>query len=219
MPRCPTLTALLCASLVPALAGAQAPAPRGGGAGPQDRRDARAIEERVSDLRERVFRSKSRLTSLQELVLGGDPAAGSRVVLVHRNEMGSGFYLESATYLLDGAPIYTKVDVDGDLERREEIEIFDGRIPPGSHRLAVQLVYRGNARGLFTYVSDYRFKVQSSYAFQAEAGSVSTIRAVGHERGGLTAELQDRPSIRYDVDVEREEPARPAAPAAGGARP
>jgi hypothetical protein len=168
----------------------------------------RSLEERVSDLKEKIFRTKARLMNLQEMVIGGDITTGSKAVLVHRNEMGSSFYLESVSYALDGAPIYNKVDVGGDLEKREELEIFNGRIVPGNHQIAVQLTYRGHGHGLFTYLEGYKFKVQSSYTFTAEPGKVNTIKVVGFEKGGLTAELKDRPAIRYDIDVKREE-ARP----------
>jgi hypothetical protein len=166
----------------------------------------RTLEERVSDLKEKIFRTKARLMNLQEMVIGGDVTSGSKAVLLHRNEMGSSFYLESASYALDGAPIYSKVDVDGDLEKRAEFEIFNGRVVPGSHQIAVQLIYRGNGHGLFSYLEGYKFKVQSSYTFNAEPGKVNTVKVVGFERGGLTAELKDRPAVRYDVDVQREAP-------------
>jgi hypothetical protein len=183
------------------------------GAEEQNELKVRTLEERVSDLKEKIFRTKARLMNLQEMVIGGDITTGSKAVLVHRNEMGSSFYLESAAYALDGAPIYTKVDVDGDLEKREEFEIFNGRIVPGNHQISVQLVYRGHGYGLFSYLEGYKFKVQSSYTFNAEPGKVNTIKVVGFEKGGLTAELKDRPAVRYDVDVQREENARRTAPA------
>jgi hypothetical protein len=170
----------------------------------------RALEERVSDLKEKIFRTKARLMNLQEMVIGGDITTGSKAVLVHRNEMGSSFYLESVSYALDGAPIYSKVDVDGDLEKRAEFEIFNGRIVPGNHQLAVQFTYRGHGYGLFSYLQGYKFKVQSSYTFNAEPGKVSTIKVVGFEKGGLTAELKDRPAIRYDLAVVRDEAKRAA---------
>jgi hypothetical protein len=173
----------------------------------------RTLEERVSDLKEKIFRTKARLMNLQEMVIGGDITTGSKAVLVHRNEMGSSFYLESVAYALDGAPIYTKVDVDGDLEKRGEFEIFNGRVVPGNHQIAVQLTYRGHGYGLFSYLQGYKFKVQSSYTFSADPGKVNTIKVVGFEKGGITAELKDRPAIRYDVDVQREEARRAPTPA------
>jgi hypothetical protein len=221
--------AVLCL-LLPRLALAQAGAPpstpapaaappaTGPAAQPAEDRDelkVRSLEERVSDLKDKIYRTKARLMNLQEMVIGGDITTGAKAVLVHRNEMGNSFYLESVAYALDGAPIYTKADVDGDLDKREEFEVFNGRIVPGNHQISVQLVYRGHGYGLFSYLEGYKFKVQSSYTFNAEPGKVNTIKVVGFEKGGLTAELKDRPAVRYDVDVQREENARRGtAPAA-----
>lgn len=208
---------LLLVVLLPALAAAQAPAQAAptapAAASPQNAEEqndlkVRTLEERVSDLKEKIFRTKARLMNLQEMVIGGDITTGAKAVLVHRNEMGSSFYLESVAYALDGAPVYSKADQDGDLEKREEFEVFNGRIVPGNHQLSVQLVYRGHGFGLFSYLEGYRFKVQSSYTFNAEPGKALTIKVVGFEKGGLTAELKDRPAVRYDVDVQREEPAK-----------
>jgi hypothetical protein len=179
----------------------------------------RTLEERVSDLKEKVFRTKARLLNLQEMVIGGDITTGAKAVLVHRNEMGSSFYLESVTYALDGAPIYTKVDVEGDLDKRDEFEIFNGRIVPGNHQLAVQMVFRGHGFGLFSYLQEYKFKTQSAYTIDAEPGKVITVKVISYEKGGFTSELKDRPAIKYEQEVLKEEPvARRPGPAAEGAK-
>ncbi len=184
----------------------------------------RTLDEQVVDLKEKVFRSKARLLLLQETVLGGDLSTGSRAVLYHRNEMGSSFVLESVAYALDGAPIFTRTDTDGDLARQEELEIFNGRIVPGQHQIAVRLVYRGHGFGVFSYLEGYRFKVQSSYTFNAEPGKVTSVRVVGFEKGGLTTDLQDRPAVRYDLESTRDTPRKPVSsdappPAASPASP
>jgi hypothetical protein len=217
-----TLLAALCVAILPGLGLAQqspAPAAADPAKPAQSAEEAnelkvRSLEERVSDLKEKVFRTKARLMNLQEMVIGGDATTGSKAVLVHRNEMGSSFYLESVSYALDGAPIYSKVDVEGDLEKRDEFEVFNGRVVPGNHQVSVALVYRGHGYGVFSYLEGYKFKVQSSYTFNAEPGKVNTIKVVGFEKGGLTAELKDRPAVRYDVDVQREEARRATSPAA-----
>jgi hypothetical protein len=166
----------------------------------------KTLEEQVVDLKEKIYRSKARLLLLQETVLGGDLSTGARAVLFHKNEMGSSFVLESVAYALDGAPIFTKVNEEGSLEKLEEFEIFNGRIVPGQHQVAVRLVYRGNGYGVFSYLEGYKFKVQSSYTFNAEAGKVTTVRIVGFEKGGLTTDLKDRPAVRYDIEVSRDTP-------------
>lgn len=179
----------------------------------------KTLEEQVVDLKEKIYRSKARLLLLQETVLGGDLSTGSRAVLVHRNEMGSSFVLESVAYALDGAPIFTQADKSGELEKREEFEIFNGRIVPGQHQIAVRLVYRGHGYGVFSYLEGYQFKVQSSFTFNAEPGKVSTIKVVGYEKGGLSTDLKDRPAIRYDMEVSKDTGPKPTAAAAGAAQP
>jgi hypothetical protein len=179
----------------------------------------RTLEERVSDLKEKVFRTKARLMNLQEMVIGGDITTGAKAVIIHRNQMGSSFYLESVTYALDGAPVYTKADLDGDLDKREEFEVFNGRIVPGNHQLAVQMVFRGYGFGFFSYLQDYKFKTQSAYTINAEPGKVITLKVIGYEKGGLTTELKDRPTIKYEQEIQKEESgARQAGPATEGAR-
>jgi hypothetical protein len=177
----------------------------------------KTLEEQVADLKEKIYRSKARLLLLQETVLGGDISTGARAVLFHKNEMGSSFVLESVAYALDGAPIFTKADLNGDLDKREEFEIFNGRIVPGQHQVAVRLVYRGNGYGVFSYLEGYKFKVQSSYTFNAEGGKVTTVRVVGFEKGGLTTDLKDRPAVRYDIAVSRDAGGNKASPDAARA--
>jgi hypothetical protein len=175
----------------------------------------RTLEEQVTDLKERVFRTKARLLLLQETVLGGDLSVGARAVLMHRNEMGGSFILESVAYALDGAPIFTKSDVSGDLSKRQQFEIFNGRIVPGQHQVAVKLAYRGHGFGVFSYLEGYKFRVQSSYTFTAEPGRVTELKVVGFERGGITSDLKDKPAVRYDIAVTRDtskpNPAPPSA--------
>jgi hypothetical protein len=198
------------APAAPAPKAPAAPAAAGQTADEQADLKAKTLEERVNDLKEKIFRTKARLMNLQEMVIGGDITAGAKAVLLHRNEMGSSFMLESAAYALDGAPIYTKVDQEGDLDKREEFEIFNGRIVPGNHQVSVKLVYRGHGYGVFSYLEGYKFKVQSSHTFNAEAGKVTNIKVVGFEKGGFTTDLKDRPAVRYDVDVRAEQAGKKA---------
>jgi hypothetical protein len=170
----------------------------------------KTLEEQVVDLKEKIYRTKARLLLLQETVLGGDLSSGARAVLVHKNDMGGSFALESVAYALDGAPILTRSDKDGDLANRPEFEIFNGRIVPGQHQIAVRLVYKGKGFGVFSYLEGYKFTVSSSYTFTAEPGKVTTVKVVGYEKGGLTTELKDRPAVRYDVEVNREASPKPS---------
>ncbi len=171
----------------------------------------KTLEEQVTDLKEKIFRTKARLLLLQETVLGGDLTVGARALLLHRNDMGSSFVVESVAYALDGAPIYTKVDVNGDLQKRREFEIFNGRIVAGQHQISAKIVYRGHGYGVFSYLEGYKFKVQSSYTFNAEPAKVTTVKVVGFEKGGFTTDLKDRPAIRYDIEVAKDAGMKPGS--------
>jgi hypothetical protein len=164
----------------------------------------KSMEESVNELKEKVFRTKARLLLLQETVLGGDITSGAKAVLVHRNEMGAMYYLETASYALDGAPIFTKADSEGDLDKKQEIEIFNGRLLPGPHTVNVQLGYRGHGFGVFSYIEGYKFRVQSSYTFNAEGGKITQVKIVGYEKGNLTTDVKDRPAVKYDVEVRKD---------------
>ena len=85
--------------------------------------------------------------------------------------------------------------------------------------ISVYLEYQGYGYGFFSYLKGYKFKIKSSFTFNAEEGKLTTVRIVGFEKGGLTTELKDRPSVRYDVESSQalrkgtvgEEAAREAA--------
>lgn len=206
----PAPAAVPAAPAAPAVAPA---APAGGStADEQFELRVKGLEEQVNDLKERIFRTKARLLLLNEKVMGGELLSGAKAIIFHRNEMGGSFELESISYQLDGAPIYTKVDVDGDLAGREEFEIFNGRIVPGRHTLTVRMVYKGSGYGMFSYLEGYKFKVSRTWEFNADAGKVTTIKAVGFEQGGITTDMKERPAIRFDVSSSKDAPANAAKP-------
>ncbi|MFT4977418.1 MAG: hypothetical protein ACI8S6_003323, partial [Myxococcota bacterium] len=128
-----------------------------------------SIEEEVSAIKEQVFRSKATLQLLREIVVVGS-ATGSHATIWHVNKLGSGYTLESVAYFLDGRSQFAKSDPTGVLDEQREFKVFDQVLPPGNHNLTVNMKLRGNGFGVFSYVKDYTFNVQSSTAFVAEEG-------------------------------------------------
>jgi hypothetical protein len=164
-------------------------------------RQIQRIESQVNELKEEIFRSRTRLAILKESVLASG-LSGTEVKILHRNEMGANFKLERILYLLDGSPIKQTVDINGELDQQEEIEILNGPINPGNHTLQVELIYRGNGFGVFSYLQSYRFTLNDVYTFRAEQGKRINIAAVGYERSGITLELKDRPDIRFERSLD-----------------
>lgn len=160
------------------------------------RRELRTVEEDVSNLKERVFRSKATLKLLKELVVEGI-ASGSRVVVWHVNQLGGGYSMESAQYFLDGKNVFSKVDPGGTLDTVREIKVHEQTLPPGQHSLQVNYVLRGKGYKIFSYLRSYQFKVQSSYSFEVADGKLSIVRVVADSRGGLR-NFVERPTVLYD---------------------
>ena len=69
------------------------------------------------------------------------------------------------------------------------------------------MVYRGHGYGIFSYLEGYKFKLQSNQTFTAEAGKVTTMKVVGFEKGGITADIKDKPAIRYDITTTKDQAA------------
>lgn len=168
----------------------------------------RGLEERVNELKEKIFRTKARILQLQETVVSESIGVGARAVLIHCNEMGGSFKLLSVKYALDTQPVFKKIDVDGDLDGLADKEVFNANIVPGNHNISVQMVFQGEGYGFLSYVKGYKFTVTSSYTFTAEEGKVITVRIVGFEKGGLTTKFEEQPAIRYDIQIEKLTPDR-----------
>ncbi len=176
----------------------------------------RDLEDRVNRLKEQIFRSKARLSLLAETVLDRK-IAGAKATISFRNEMGSSFKLNKATFLLDGGPVFNKADEGGSLSDREVIDLFDGPVMPGDHTISVVLLYQGHGYGIFSYLKGYSFKVRSSRTFTVSEGKAVKLEIVGYEKGGVTTPLEERPAVRYVenfVDYESKAAATTEKPAA-----
>ena len=154
------------------------------------------LEQKVNELKEKIFRSKARLNLLKETVLHG-VIAGSKAIIRHKNEMGSSFRLVKLVYSMDGAEIYAKADDDGALDKEKEFEVFNGSIVPGNHTVSVLMIFRGHGYGIFTYLKGYRFTVRASYTLTATEGRQNVIVVRAFERGNATTELKARPAIHF----------------------
>ena len=88
--------------------------------------------------------------------------------------MGSSFNLEKIIYSLDGSPIKTKIDQNGDLADQKELQIFDRPIVPGNHTVSVVMIYRGNGFGIFSYLRGYVFTLRSSHTVRGRGRQASS---------------------------------------------
>lgn len=111
-----------------------------------------------------------------------------------RSEMGRRYRLVEASVAMDGAQVAHRRAPEGkELER--EFTAFKGPVIPGRHAVNVTLVYQGRNAGLFNYLDDYTFRVQSSYAFDAIADRPAVLDVVAKERKGISVPLEQKPTM------------------------
>ena len=169
----------------------------------------RELEGKINDLKDSIFRSKAKLTLLTEQVTGG-LGGGSGAVILHKNEMGGAYLLTEAHYFLDGQELWQEVDDTGErLSERKEYSVFEGNIVEGSHTLTVNIRIQGNGSGIFSYMSGYTWNLKDSYTFTAEPGKRVKITTSVFESGNFTTEINDRPKIRFETEVEAQKKAQP----------
>jgi len=173
-----------------------------GASGADYDRELLTIEEEVHSLKEQVFRAKATLQLLKEIVVQGT-AAGSRATVWHENKLGRGYTVESIAYYLDGQGKFSKADPTGGLDEMREFKVFEGAVPPGTHSVTVNLRLRGNGFGVFSYVQDYTFNVQSSHSFVAEEGKNCAVRVVSDERRGIGRSFTERPNVQFETTCTR----------------
>jgi hypothetical protein len=112
-----------------------------------------------------------------------------------RNEMSKRFRLVEARVVLDETEVVHQTAASGqELERT--FSALETPVRPGEHALTATLVYEGRNRGPFSYLDNYRYKVQTSYPFDLESGKQSaTIQVLAREKQGINLPLERRPIL------------------------
>ena len=156
------------------------------------------IEEKVTALKKNVFSAKATLNLLRELVVQGN-VSGSKANIWQINQLNGGYVIKSASYVLDGTPIYNINDASGDLGSKSELMVYDGEMGVDNHTLTVELELAGSGRGLFSYVDDYVFTVRSATSFSSEEGENCVIRSVIEKRSAFSYSYEQRPNIVFQT--------------------
>jgi len=158
------------------------------------------FESDLTDLRERIMKSKARLLQLREQLMLGSVSIISLSIL-HTHEVSGAFKLETLSYTLDGFEIYTGVNTpENDLEQLAEFPIYEGSMLPGEHLLVVDMVFRGRGYGIFSYLNQYLFKVKARYMFTVNEGDVVTLNVVSFDEGSFLTSLRNRLKVKFSQE-------------------
>lgn len=171
------------------------------------------LQSGMDELREDVFRSRSRLFLLREQILE-EGLGGAQTIITHVNDLGRAFKIVSVVYSLDGNQIYAAHADGSDIENQKSVELLRTSVLPGAHNLSVQLVIQGRGRGIFAYPKAYRYTLTTSHAFTIDSGQTIELDAIGFLKKGVSA-YAERPQIRF---TERRVLSREAIGNADGAK-
>jgi hypothetical protein len=111
------------------------------------------------------------------------------------SNMGKRFKLVEARVAIDGQELSHRVAAAGQ-ELEPQFRAFDGEVAPGPHQVTVNLVYEGRNVGIFTYMDDYKIRMQSSAEFSVQdRAHPAAVQVLAYERSGVTIPVEKRPTM------------------------
>lgn len=156
-----------------------------------------AMTSQVDAMKTEVMSEKMQVLVLKDL-LKKEGLDGSRktLVIAFKNDLGKRYLVDSVTYKLNGEIIYQYVAEDraaASVEKNTPQKQFETKVVPGPYNFEVQVIYRGNDSGVFSYVKDYRITREEKMAIDVKRSNLITVSAF--EKGGVFADFKDRPQL------------------------
>lgn len=157
-----------------------------------------AISAQVDALKTEIMSEKTQVLVLKDL-LKKEGLDGSRksLIVAFDNKIGKGYLIDSVTYKLNGEIIYQFVAENrlvASAKREVPQNEFETKIVPGPYKFEVQVVYRGNDSGVFSYVKDYRVVREGSLNLEIKDEDRITVSAF--ESGGVFADFREKPQLK-----------------------
>ncbi len=135
------------------------------------------------------------LQGLQRPVVVG-PAG--RVLVTFEDKLSTSFRLQTVLFGVDADPLLICRGGGRTLDAAAPIVVYDGDLSAGSHELRVELEYRGDGAGIFSYLQGYRFEVRGAHAFELQDAQFLSLHVTAWEQGSAETALEDRPQLRFE---------------------
>jgi hypothetical protein len=121
------------------------------------------------------------------------------VRLVARNMMGRRFRLVEARFVLGGTEL-ARLSAPAGQEVDLSAPLMVLPLRRGEHALTITLVFQGRKVGFFSYLNNYRYRVESTYSFYLEQTEQQpVIEVVAREQGGVMVPLERRPTLEISA--------------------
>jgi hypothetical protein len=82
-------------------------------------------------------------------------------------------------------------------EGKPELELWKGALDAGEHVLTVDVAYRGNGHGVFSYFDNYHYNARSSTRFRLDDGARLQMLVDVLDKGGMNTSFDQRLLIAF----------------------
>jgi len=170
-----------------------------------------ALEARIDAIESRIVDAAGEVDLLTDTAVTGR-VGRTYADIVHRNELGGGYRLQSIRYVMDGRVLFEESPDDPVRSRKlETVPLYRGAIAPGEHLIEVTARVRSGTFGVFSYAEAYKFEVQSKYVLDVREGRLNKLSVVFHQKPDVTLSAEERLGVRYDLEVGDGLPVEPHA--------
>ena len=124
-------------------------------------------------------------------------ATGAHATIHFKNALDKTLTLVGATLEMDGEPLAPVTN----LKPQGDNVVFAGHVTPGAHVVTTQLTCLGKRRGVFTYLTEYKWQVSSEQTLNVlpNRAMVFTISAVRHKGMNVPVEKQVEISVYNEL--------------------
>lgn len=159
----------------------------------------------VDSLKDQALNAKTQMLVLKELIKKeGLDGKKRRLFVEFKNTMGSRYAIDSVTYKIDGDTVYSFLlnDVqDLPIEQRVP-KNFDTKLVTGSHLFEVQVIYKGNDSGIFSYLRDYSVTKEEKLNINIDTSDSTKIEVTSYEKGWVFTDFKERPQLKVEASSQ-----------------
>ncbi len=154
------------------------------------------VRARSEALQGRILAAREKVLALRAEIIR-DNLTPTRILLLHKSDMGPSFKLESIEYELDNVILVSRPEPL--LDATHQLEILNGDVRPGDHDLKVTLTFLGTGVGPYASVGGYRFKVPASFKLVTPNARLTEATVIASIRPDADLDPRQRFSVRLDA--------------------
>lgn len=162
--------------------------------------DIQSIINEIDGIKSQIFDYKSKIVESKRSLKGIIDIPLANLQINYDNDMSSRYKVVNISCLLDGKIIYSNYDLKN--QEVTKVDLYNSMIAPGFHDVVVQVVYVGNADGVFDYLNNYRVKIRSRHSFNVDDGVSYVLTSQGYEKGSIFTSFKDKPDIKFISKIE-----------------